>query len=72
MSDFFDAYGRTEDEELARIYNAGAEGLRKREISPAFFDLLREHDFIAPYGPEHFCISRRGLIRLERLHRLNV
>lgn len=72
MSDFFDYYGRTEDEELARIYHSGSEGLRKREISPDFFDGLLAHDLIAKHGPEHYTVTRRGRIRLERAHLLNV
>ena len=71
MSDFFDSYGLTEDEELARIHAAGPEGLRKREIKPEFFEGLLKHDYIVPYGPEHYTVSRRGLIRLERMHMLN-
>ncbi len=71
MADFFDCYGRTEIEELARIHDSGAEGLRKREIAPQFFDKLLEHDLIKPYGPEHFAVSRRGMIKLERAHMLN-
>lgn len=70
MSDFFDSFGRTEDEELSRIHQSGPEGLRKREIAPEFFDSLLSKDLIVHYGPEHFVVSRRGLIRLERLHML--
>lgn len=70
MSDFFEAYGRTEDEELARIHQSGPEGLREREIAPEFFAKLLADDFIVPYGPEHYVVSRRGMIRLERMHML--
>ncbi len=71
MSDFFDSFGLTEDEELARIHDAGPEGLRQREIAPKFFQPLLTHGYIVKYGPEHYTVSRRGLIRLERMHLLN-
>lgn len=71
MSDFFDYYGRDEDEELARIYHSGPDGLRRRDIAPAFFAALLRQDLIAPHGPEHYAVTRRGRIRLERVHRLS-
>ncbi len=70
MSDFFDYHGQTEIEELARIHEAGPEGLRERDISPKFFRELIKHELIQRHGPEHYAVSRRGMISLERAHML--
>jgi hypothetical protein len=70
MSDFFTPFGETELDELVRVQEAGADGLHQRDFNPRLFPLLVRHDLIETRRPDHYIVTRRGMIMLERHHRL--
>lgn len=68
MTDFFTSFGETELDEIKRAHEAGSDGLRQRDFNPKLFPLLKRHGFIESRRAEHFIVSRRGMILLERHH----